>query len=498
MSSLEPVSVILVTAGSRGEKLLFRYPFYQDGDGMQDNDEDINGSEKDNKSDVRIRLFSFARKACLNYSDKVLANILTPREKLCGKEFELRIDDVLFVGHPMLVTQEGRTQRSDAQTKVEGIKIKLFNIVFALQADVDSSVCECYHDLCEKISTALKHEELRCGYFSTERQTMLAVHDEVSELPEASEASPFHLIMPKSTLAKALCDAFDSVSQSGMVNLKINNWVRVGFCLPHKVHNINSEMIVKPEAVQACLSAMRPYHTVLLLVDEISLSALLPDDCSPDLIRFVKMATPLKSFQLLSQDTDIPLSLVFLIAAHLVYWGKARIIYPLCESNVYVVSPTASIHSKSQVAEQFSLAYPGMSLHEHLSQFSLPTALGEHASPLWSPQQKTDQVQRVIWMLKHHLLIQLHMYIYQFSDKSNEMFCDEETFSPDAQISDLDDLKLFKRLRRYFTGSYHLEEIMYYENLRRNQIMTLLEKFRKVLFICQHEDPATVYHAPHL
>ena len=44
--------------------------------------------------------------------------------------------------------------------------------------------------------------------------------------------------------------------------------------------------------------------------------------------------------------------------------------------------------SKSQVAEQFSVAYPGMSLYEHLSQFSLPTPLGEHASPLWSPQQK--------------------------------------------------------------------------------------------------------------
>ena len=36
-----------------------------------------------------------------------------------------------------------------------------------------------------------------------------------------------------------------SVSQIGTVNLKINNWVRVGFCLPHKVHNINSEMVVK-------------------------------------------------------------------------------------------------------------------------------------------------------------------------------------------------------------------------------------------------------------
>jgi hypothetical protein len=26
----------------------------------------------------------------------------------------------------------------------------------------------------------------RCGYFSTERQTMLAIHDEVSELPEGT------------------------------------------------------------------------------------------------------------------------------------------------------------------------------------------------------------------------------------------------------------------------------------------------------------------------
>lgn len=49
------------------------------------------------------------------------------------------------------------------------------------------------------------------------------------------------------------------------------------------------------------------------------------------------------------------------------------------------------------------------------------------------------------------------------------------------------------RLCRYFNGKHHLEEIMYYENLRRNQLLTLLEKFRKVLFICQHEDMATVY-----
>lgn len=34
---------------------------------------------------------------------------------------------------------------------------------------------------------------------------------------------------------------------------------------------------------------------------------------------------------------------VFQIAAQLVYWGKAIIVYPLCENNVYMLSPHANI-----------------------------------------------------------------------------------------------------------------------------------------------------------
>ena len=30
---------------------------------------------------------------------------------------------------------------------------------------------------------------------------------------------------------------------------------------------------------------------------------------------------------------------VFQLAGHLLYWGKATVIYPLCESNLYVLSP---------------------------------------------------------------------------------------------------------------------------------------------------------------
>jgi hypothetical protein len=54
----------------------------------------------------------------------------------------------------------------------------------------------------------------------------------------------------------------------------------------------------------------------------------------------------------------------------------------------------------------------------------------------------------------------------------------------------------FFRLSPYFNGKHHLEDIMYYENVRRSQLLTLLDKFRKVLITCTHQDPATAFHVP--
>lgn len=55
-----------------------------------------------------------------------------------------------------------------------------------------------------------------------------------------------------------------------------------------------------------------------------------------------------------------------------------------------------------------------------------------------------------------------------------------------------DDLALLAKLYRcgYLRGLHHLEEIMYLENLRRSQLLQLLDKFRDVLVTCETEDPA--------
>lgn len=44
------------------------------------------------------------------------------------------------------------------------------------------------------------------------------------------------------------------------------------------------------------------------------------------------------------------------------YWAKATVIYPLCASNKYVISPDAPIHLNSPLIEKFNEAFPGMNL----------------------------------------------------------------------------------------------------------------------------------------
>ena len=61
----------------------------------------------------------------------------------------------------------------------------------------------------------------------------------------------------------------------------------------------------------------------------------------------------------------------------------------------------------------------------------------------------------------------------------------------------LDDIQMFVRLFPYFNRNHHIEEIMDFENLRRSQLLILLDKFRDVLILCNHQDPATTFCGSH-
>lgn len=61
-----------------------------------------------------------------------------------------------------------------------------------------------------------------------------------------------------------------------------------------------------------------------------------------------------------------------------------------------------------------------------------------------------------------------------------------------------EDLTMFAKLFRYFDGKCHLEHIMHFENVKRSQLLAIIDKFRDVLFTCQHEDKTIFQLCPYL
>ncbi|NXV72189.1 NPRL3 protein, partial [Atlantisia rogersi] len=537
--STSPISVILVSSGSRGNKLLFRFPFQRGAE---------HPAAQANKPRSRYAVNSSGettedQDGDSRFSDVILATILATKSDMCGKKFELKIDNVRFVGHPTLLQHAlGQVSKTDPSPKREMPTMILFNVVFALRANADPSVINCLHNLSRRIAIVLQHEERRCQYLTREAKLILAIQDEVSAMSETTEGpqSPFHHILPKCKLARDLKETYDSLCTTGVVRLHINNWLEVSFCLPHKIHYVATNFI-PPEAIERSLKSIRPYHALLLLNDEKSLLNELPLDCSPALVRVIKTTSAVKNLQQLAQDADLALLQVFQLAAHLVYWGKAIIIYPLCENNVYMLSPNASVCLLTFV------------------QLLLLCFISPAFNTMFLALQ-TQLIQMVIWMLQHRLLIQLHTYVCLMVPPNEEDFRAQDEDMPfttrvggrslstpnalsfgsptssddmtltspsmDNSSAELipggdsplnkrmtenllasllehereailnvpaaqnpEDLRMFARLLHYFRGRHHLEEIMYNENMRRSQLLMLFDKFRSVLVVTSHEDP---------
>ena len=135
-------------------------------------------------------------------------------------------------------------------------KIRSFNIPFVVKVCVGPSIVACYQDLGKQITVALKHEEKRCQYLSTQAKIMTTVHDDIATLSEDSLESPYGNILERSQLAQHLSQIYNSLDQHGEVHLYLNNWIEINFCLPHKLHYVqvgNKALTMEPDAILKCL-----------------------------------------------------------------------------------------------------------------------------------------------------------------------------------------------------------------------------------------------------
>ncbi|XP_050547072.1 GATOR complex protein NPRL3-like, partial [Daktulosphaira vitifoliae] len=376
-----PMCVYLVKNDSKGDKLLFRYPFGN-----------INGTVKTNANEPCKR--SLHRNASLDgvyysqeqtdFLDDVISSLFAVKMDLCDRKFELKVNNIRFIGHPIQIQTGG----SNRKKKPESPSIILINVVFALDAFARRQIAHCYYDLSKMIGIALGHEEKRCSYLSKQIKNMLAIHDSMAsgsdaEVDTITENKHFEKILEECSLAQDLKKVYNDVCADGIIRLKVNNWIEISFCLPHKVHHFYKEgQYFEPDSINKCLKGLRPYHGLLLMTDRKKLLENLPTDSSPSIVRLINMYNPVKSLQTLSADADLTIAQVFNIAGHLIYWGDAIVIFPLCETNMYTIAPNVPTERESKFAIEFEDKFPDHNLLEVMSEFSLPTSLQYKMCPI--------------------------------------------------------------------------------------------------------------------
>lgn len=133
-----PLSVIFVKSDSKGDRLLFRYPFQTNANTEHSNKRRKNPYTLPPSDDSLYSSFQSSthinKENLTGFTDEVLSSLFAVKSELCNRKFELKVNDVRFVSHPTLLQLRNKQEEEDDSG------IMLVNVVFALHALASHSV----------------------------------------------------------------------------------------------------------------------------------------------------------------------------------------------------------------------------------------------------------------------------------------------------------------------------------------------------------------------
>lgn len=359
-------------------------------------------------------------------------------------------------------------------------ELTMFNLVMVVPKEVSWEVSKMSERISIQIASALRHEQDRCHYVSSEvfkilrfRDRWFAQHRRTTpDAPPPSHTALTYEVLQNSTLAQLIKNIYHSIRDEGSAQLLVNDWVNLslntnlfflppptpssvasaddgsaklslvsgfaasipqsGFRMPNTPSAPLFGLYSQSPSVLALrlindaiahrhvegMRPLRPYHTLLLL-DQSKTLEMLPADASPSLRRVVERAVPTKSFRELQLDLGIPLAQLYRIATHLVYWKCARIIHVLTRNNVYFLNPVPHIASH----ESMHLPFLSQTFESQFQGVKLIELLARFSTPkklsdiLQSSSSQSKFVEMVTWLLRQDLIIQLHQFCFLLCPK---------------------------------------------------------------------------------
>ncbi|XP_028967582.1 GATOR complex protein NPRL3 [Galendromus occidentalis] len=548
MDDLSPLGVFLVRRDANGHRLLFKFPFQPPKDprsnshpknpyAIEESEENFFQSKMSSTGDVLDGNY-------VKITDESISNLFACQQGLCNQKFELKINNVRFVGHP--ITLQTSVDASKPSVDHQDLSNQMLNVVFALKAQASHEIVHQYHELSKKIATSICKEEMSCRYFTEQCRSMIQILDydgNESDISNEEDNRPtsFERILRECDLARVLQAAYVALCNSGALYLKINGRNLTPFCVVHKTHKLNAPSTsahtdVLQKSMDQISQHIKPYHALLLVVTPEELLKQLSSDYRRALERLIKCASATKNMIELGYDTDIVLDTVLELAFPLVYFAHAIVIFPVKQTNRYVVAPNGPTKLQHPLAEEFSEKFPHTSLASTLAEFSYPTSINQLYSPqLHEPSHQQTIQDIIVWCLQKRILMQVHHYVYLVlpddspenalvwpsgsstlsdyresslkADKEKEKV-PEDMYSElpliwrtmkDRQRKMIEELPAFKnpqdqetflKLLPFFDGKNHVEHMMYCVNVTRTRLYALLKNFQDVLVTVEHADPA--------
>lgn len=343
---------------------------------------------------------------------------------------------------------------------------------------------------------------------------MQSAHDEFETLSEEQKRikkCPYTTVLERSGLAKHIKDIYADITKFGVVDIFFDECIEVGFCIEPKA-KCYAGLTPKPRRiVERIMKGVCSYHTILFIDETFP-----HPDSNPVIFRFYEVYEPTRSIDEMSLLSKIPVSQLLQIVRHLLLWARAVVIYPICSTNVYVISDNDVQFTKTDL---FNNQFPNCSLPDILEQFSIPTTLFEAIlgtflldSAVYSSISVNMDI--LLFLLRNDLIIQIHTYVYLLPQPQKSLnYVDQNNLSPRIRsIVNSQDEKIslemketilsisshaissgtpevevfglistFFSLLPYMNGRNHIEDIIHRTGLTRSTITRIFQDFSEIL-----------------
>ncbi|TPR01856.1 PAP2 family protein [Aspergillus niger] len=402
----------------------------------------------------------------------VWEKLLSPSRSWHKRRFEVGINDLAFVGWPVFVREDDDspdrgTELIAASTETLSPKqmattdsqrasmisvrsfrtlsealdpddkdcMTMFNVVFVLDPpllEYSMRLREIYDNIIKKFSKALKWEQARTDYVWKEAQHISHIKEKAKE-KRMSVNSLYSELISQSSLARAICTVFTSISASKIASVSLSPDVSISLQIPPLTSTpwlpgptdkaypglwLTTADSVTPVDDPTADENTAPHqvlakHFALLLLD--NEASILKDveasggALAPALAHYIRCSKPTKSFAQISVSSGIPLSTIQMLASHLVYWRRARAIPPLHQRDTYIVSPNCDLSKLEVATAAYQAAFPTLpSLPKMLSAMSgTPRPYG---SFIPSKDHKDTYFAILAWLLRGGWVTQLRAF----------------------------------------------------------------------------------------